>query len=74
MDFDAGRAHDDSYYVAKDFLAATYKLWEGSWAQDAVKRDRTSGVFTAPAKVRTVQHDGPHYRVHGTHLSAPSPQ
>lgn len=74
MGFDAGRAHDDRYDVAEDFLAATYKLWEGSWAQDAVKRDRTSGVFADPARVRPVQHDGPHYRVHGVHLSEPSPQ
>lgn len=74
MGFDAGRAHDDRYDVAEDFLAATYKLWEGSWAQDAVKRDRTSGLFADPTKVRAVQHDGPHYRVHGVHLSEPSPQ
>lgn len=74
MGFDAGRAHDDRYDVAEDFLAATYKLWEGSWAQDAVKRDRASGVFTDPAKVYAIHHDGPHYKVHGIHLSEPSPQ
>ncbi|WP_398465997.1 LLM class flavin-dependent oxidoreductase [Tardiphaga sp.] len=74
MGFEAGRAHDDRYDVADDFLAATYKLWEGSWAQDAVRRDRVSGVFTDPAKVRAIHHHGPHYRVDGIHLSEPSPQ
>jgi len=74
MGFDANRAHDDRYDVAEDFLAATYKLWEGSWAQDAVKRDRAGGIFTDPAKVRAIHHDGPHYRVDGIHLSEPSLQ
>jgi len=74
MGFEASRAHDDRYDVAEDFLAATYKLWEGSWAQDAVRRDRANGVFTDPNKVRAIHHDGPHYRVNGIHLSEPSPQ
>jgi len=70
----ASRAHDDRYEAAEDFLAASYKLWEGSWEQDAVKRDKASGVFADPAKVHRVRHDGPHYRVDGIHLSEPSPQ
>ncbi len=74
MGFDASRAHDDRYDVAEDFLTATYKLWEGSWAQDAVQRDRASGIFTDPTKVRAIHHHGPHYRVDGIHLAEPSPQ
>jgi FMN-dependent oxidoreductase (nitrilotriacetate monooxygenase family) len=74
MGFDASRAHDDRYDVAEDFLEATYKLWEGSWAQNAVLRDRAKGIFTDPAKVRAVHHNGPHYRVNGIHLSEPSLQ
>ncbi|MBR1217740.1 LLM class flavin-dependent oxidoreductase [Bradyrhizobium sp. U87765 SZCCT0131] len=74
MGFNAGRQHDDRYDVAEDFLTATYKLWEGSWQQDAVRRDRASGIFTDPAKVHAVRHEGPHYRVDGIHLSEPSPQ
>ncbi|MEH2509452.1 FMN-dependent oxidoreductase (nitrilotriacetate monooxygenase family) [Nitrobacteraceae bacterium AZCC 1564] len=74
MGFDASRAHDDRYDVAEDFLEATYKLWEGSWAENAVLRDRARGIFTDPAKVRAVHHNGPHYRVSGIHLSEPSPQ
>ncbi|MET0969643.1 MAG: NtaA/DmoA family FMN-dependent monooxygenase, partial [Tardiphaga sp.] len=74
MGFAAGRAHDDRYDVAEDFLAAAYKLWEGSWQQDAVQRDRATGVFTDPSKVHRIRHDGPHYRVDGIHLSEPSPQ
>lgn len=53
---------------------AYYKLWEGNWGQDAVRRDRNTGIFTDAPKVRAVQHEGPHYRVNGIHLSEPSPQ
>ncbi|MDB5616620.1 LLM class flavin-dependent oxidoreductase [Tardiphaga sp.] len=74
MGFAANRAHDDRYDVAEDFLTASYKLWEGSWEHDAVRRDRATGMFTDPTKVHAIHHDGPHYRVDGIHLSEPSPQ
>ena len=32
------------------------------------------GVFTQPDRVRTVRHDGPHYKLDALHLSEPSPQ
>jgi len=67
-------AHDDRYDIADDYMAAVYKLWEGSWADDAVVRDRTSGVFTRPERVRTVHHPGPHHPLDAIHLAEPSPQ
>ena len=57
MGLPAGRAHDDRYDAAEDFLTAAYKLWEGSWEDDAVRRDRGSGIFTDPAKLHRVVHD-----------------
>ena len=67
-------AHDDRYDVADDYMAAVYKLWEGSWADDAVRVDRDGGPYADPARVREVQHDGPHVRMRGVHLAEPSPQ
>ena len=67
-------AHDDRYDVADDYMAAVYKLWEGSWADDAVCADRAAGRYADPARVRAVHHHGPHFRVDGVHLSEPSPQ
>jgi FMN-dependent oxidoreductase (nitrilotriacetate monooxygenase family) len=67
-------SHDDRYDVADDYMQAVYKLWEGSWADDAVKADRASGIYAEPSRVRVVRHDGPHVRMEGVHLSAPSPQ
>ena len=67
-------AHDDRYDVADDYMQAVYKLWEGSWADDAVRRDRDAGVYADPGRVRAVRHDGPHYRMDAIHLAEPSPQ
>ncbi len=68
------RAHDDRYEVAEEFLEVVYGLWEGSWADDAVRRDRAAGVFADPAKVRAIRHQGRHYAVDAIHLAEPSPQ
>jgi long-chain alkane monooxygenase len=66
--------HDDRYDHADEYLEVLYKLWEGSWEDDAVVRDRESGVFTDPAKVHEIGHAGKHFTVPGIHLSEPSPQ
>lgn len=65
--------HDDRYAIAEDFTALVYKLWEGSWASDAVRRDK-SGVFTDPEALTEIDHDGPHFRLKGIALAEPSPQ
>jgi len=66
--------HDDRYDVADEYLEVLYKLWEGSWEDDAVVEDRASGVFTDPAKVHPIEHHGRHFDVPGIHLSEPSVQ
>ncbi|KAF1042754.1 LLM class flavin-dependent oxidoreductase [Xylophilus sp.] len=70
----AQRQHDERYDAAEDYLAALYQLWEGSWEDGAVLRDRAAGVFADPRKVHRVVHDGPYYRVDGRALTEPSPQ
>ncbi|MFV0259957.1 MAG: LLM class flavin-dependent oxidoreductase [Acidimicrobiales bacterium] len=67
-------AHDDRYDRADDYLDVLYKLWEGSWADDAVVIDRERGIYADPDKVRTIDHEGPYYRVPGPHLCEPSAQ
>ena len=66
--------HDRRYLVADEYMDVLYKLWEGSWDDDAVLQDRERRVYTDPAKVRYIDHAGPHYRVAGPHLCQPSPQ
>ncbi len=67
-------AHDERYDRADDFLEVCYKLWEGSWDEGAVLRDREAGVFADPSKVHYIDHDGPYFKLPGPHLGEPSPQ
>lgn len=67
-------AHDARYDHADEYLEVLYKLWEGSWEDDAVVRDVGRGVFTDPEKVHHIGHEGTHFSVPGVHLSEPSPQ
>ncbi|GAA3877151.1 LLM class flavin-dependent oxidoreductase [Leifsonia kafniensis] len=66
--------HDERYAHADEYLEVLYKLWEGSWEDDAVERNRETGVFTDPTKVHEIGHVGKHFTVPGIHLSEPSPQ
>ncbi|WP_053384829.1 NtaA/DmoA family FMN-dependent monooxygenase [Leucobacter celer] len=66
--------HAERYARADEFLDVVYKLWEGSWADDAVQRDIERGVYADPGKVFKINHSGPLYSVEGPHLSEPSPQ
>ena len=67
-------AHDTRYEVADEYMQLMYKLWEGSWEDDAAVRDRTHGIFTRPDKVHRIVHEGANYRLNAIHLCEPSPQ
>jgi FMN-dependent oxidoreductase (nitrilotriacetate monooxygenase family) len=67
-------AHDDRYDLADEYMSLVYKLWEGSWDDDAVLQDRAGGVYADPEKVRVIHHHGKQYKVDAMHLCAPSPQ
>lgn len=66
--------HDERYDRADEYLDLLYQLLEGSWEDDAVKRDKAVRVFADPAKVHPVRHHGRYYDVEGYHLCEPSPQ
>ena len=66
--------HDRRYDQADEYLEVLYKLWEGSWEDDAVVKDRERRIYAQPEKVHKVQHEGEFYRVQGYHLCEPSPQ
>ena len=68
------KAHDDRYDVAEDYMQAAYKLWEASWEDTAVLRDRRGRRFADPTKIHRIVHEGPHFRLDAIHLCEPSPQ
>lgn len=66
--------HDTRYDIATEFMEVVYKLWEGSWEDDAVIRDAERGIYTDPDKVHPVHHDGEYFSLEAVHLCEPSPQ
>lgn len=67
-------SHDERYDLADEYMEVVYKLWEKSWDDQAVVRDKESGIYTDPAHVHAINHKGKYYTVPGIHLSEPSPQ
>ncbi|KRB73339.1 oxidoreductase [Nocardioides sp. Root190] len=67
-------AHDERYAWADEYVDVTYKLWEGSWEEDALVQDRERGIHADYDKVHRINHAGARYQVEGPHLVSPSPQ
>lgn len=55
-------------------MRVMYKLFQSSWRDDAVILDKARGIYTDPALVRQIDHDGKYFNVPGPHIVAPSPQ
>lgn len=70
----AQREHDERYALAEEFLQVSYKLWEGSWADDAFVGRREPPLFAHPQRVRAIDHQGRYFACAGPHVSHPSPQ
>ncbi|MGC0365443.1 FMN-dependent oxidoreductase (nitrilotriacetate monooxygenase family) [Rhodococcus sp. 27YEA15] len=66
--------HDERYRWAQEYVDVAYKLWEGSWDDGALLKDRERGIYADPSKVHKIDHRGERYRVDGPHLPSPSPQ
>jgi FMN-dependent oxidoreductase (nitrilotriacetate monooxygenase family) len=65
--------HDERYRIAHEYLDVTYKLWEGSWRDDAVT-NAPEGAYADPKGVRQINHKGKYFTIPGPHICAPSPQ
>ncbi|KKC37978.1 5,10-methylene tetrahydromethanopterin reductase [Devosia epidermidihirudinis] len=74
LGYDSQTPHDERYAIAEEFLEVAYKLWEGSWEDDAVVLDRANGVFADPAKVHAIGHKGRYFSVPDAFIAEPSPQ
>ncbi|KAJ5739722.1 hypothetical protein N7533_012506 [Penicillium manginii] len=66
--------HDKRYEIADEYLTVLYKLWEGSWGEDALKEDAETGIYTDPSRIKYVHHHGAKFHVDGPHILDPSPQ
>ena len=66
--------HDARYDIADDYMQVVYKLWEASWEDGAVLRDRATGRYADPSRIHRIAHDGPYFQLSAIHLCEPSPQ
>lgn len=66
--------HEDRYAQAEEFLQVVYKLWEHSWEDRAVLRDRVAAQYADPDRIHSINHRGHFFDVPGAHASEPSPQ
>ncbi|QMV06844.1 NtaA/DmoA family FMN-dependent monooxygenase [Streptomyces lincolnensis] len=65
--------HGLRYERMEEFIAVCRALWD-SVAPDAIVRDRSTGRFADPAKVRPIDHEGRFFTVKGPLASVPGPQ
>jgi FMN-dependent oxidoreductase (nitrilotriacetate monooxygenase family) len=66
--------HDERYAMADEYIDAALNLWEGSWEDDALIRDREAGLYADPTKIHKVTFEGRYFRSSGYFASPPSPQ
>ncbi|KAI1652160.1 bacterial luciferase-like protein [Daldinia loculata] len=66
--------HDERYLQADEYLKVLYKLWEGSWADDAISPDPENDTYADPDKIRTINHKGKYFTLNTKHIVDPSPQ
>lgn len=65
--------HSLRYERASEFVEVVKGLWD-SWDEDALVRDKETGVYFDPKKLHTLNHKGKYYAVKGPLNSSRSPQ
>jgi FMN-dependent oxidoreductase (nitrilotriacetate monooxygenase family) len=66
--------HDERYDIADEYMDICYKLWEGSYEDDAVRVDSANHIFIDPDKAHLIKHEGKYYKFTGYHYCEPSIQ
>ncbi|WP_250481735.1 NtaA/DmoA family FMN-dependent monooxygenase [Caballeronia sp. NCTM5] len=66
--------HDQRYEWAEEYMNVVYKLWEGSWDENAILGDRENGVYADADKIHRIFHRSERYKVLGPHMCSPSLQ
>lgn len=64
-------SHAERYEMAGEFVDVVKGLWD-SWEDDAIVRDKSTGVYFDPNKLHELNYEGKHLRIKGP-LNAPRP-
>lgn len=65
---------EERYERAEEYLEVVEKLLLSSWRDDAVKKDRKTGIYSDPKGIREINFEGKYFNVPGPSISHPSPQ
>jgi FMN-dependent oxidoreductase (nitrilotriacetate monooxygenase family) len=65
--------YDTRYERAEEFVRVVTGLWN-SWDDDALVRDKASGLYFDPNKMHVLDHVGKHFKVRGPLSCARTPQ
>jgi FMN-dependent oxidoreductase (nitrilotriacetate monooxygenase family) len=65
--------HEERYKIADEFVSVVKKLWD-SWQDDSFVRNRETGVFLDPSKIRPINHEGKYFSVAGALNCSRPPQ
>lgn len=66
--------HDLRYEMADEFLEGVYRLWEESWAEGALIKDKESRVYAEPSLIDPIVFDGEYHQFKAIGAVEPSPQ
>ncbi|RDW80983.1 hypothetical protein BP5796_05681 [Coleophoma crateriformis] len=74
MGFDSIMPHGQRYEKATEFTDLVYRLWEGSWDDDAQQWDVEANMAYDPSKIKKIEFDGKLHKLSAAHQTHPSPQ
>ncbi len=66
--------HDERYARAEEYMEVCYQLWEHSWEEHAMVRDKRRDMLIDPARVHQIDFEGKYFQVPGPHMCEPSKQ
>ncbi|WP_336787229.1 LLM class flavin-dependent oxidoreductase [Paenibacillus sp. MMO-177] len=61
---DTQMIHSLRYERAREYVDIAKRLWDG-WEEDAIVRDKKSGIYADESKVHYLEHTGKHFNVRG---------
>ena len=66
--------HDKRYDMADEFLEGVYRLWEQSWGEGALLKDKQTRLYADFDKIEEIDFQGQWHQFRAIHAVEPSPQ
>ena len=66
--------HDLRYEMAEELLEGVYRLWEESWAEGALQKNKETRIYADPALIKPIDFQGQYHQFKAIGAVEPSPQ